>query len=595
MKSIIILIALFVYIISLTACAYANDDFNYPDNFRHSREMILDEGHYKVIDDADRAAYRYFFKRGEKFKIRTHPVKTPKKKRKFKEKMNLWEIVEDRLQPKNIFDFYPLTSQLNTPQRILTAVSIGYLMDNDRDVYKNIESGMRTSKFWKNNGPWLSTVADGLTEVGVAGVLSLTGNKKNQQVAQMLMESALSLRIVYIKRVLGVTRPSELVSNIGCSHCYDSFPSGHTAVAFSMATILGESYDIKWITYPLAILSGLSRIQQNTHWASDVLAGGLLGHLEAREILYRHGYIPSAKIAESHNWDNTRVDIDGGYRIYYDSYSNMESNDKILDRVGRLLWSWRITQKLSDYLLLQVNYHWRGQIPSIASYNSSEDILVNPRLAVKLGNGMSAIFGYTFNRIQFNDLGKSPHHPDVSQLPPGLNYIGNYDKNSSKFGFMFKLSKDLMLKPQYTYSTHTYGSYHNLDSHGSHTSIKLETSPERERKTDFCVKFTSGYEKPCEGRYSFKNGKIEARVSHKLGEKWALKGSYITDKRNYWKWPGDDYAPTATWDYYGVEVSRKFTDSWNGELGYYKRKLSSDIPGWAYKKNLYFLQLNNRF
>lgn len=595
MRISIILILLAGFFFILSARAYCQVKFDYPDNFRQSREVILDDDHDTTVNEADRAAYEFFFKPGAVFKVRTHPVTTPKKERKFKEPMNLWQIVLDRLKPENIFDFYPITSQLNTPQRLLTAVSMGYLMDNDRRFYTDIETGMRQSNFWKNNGSWLSSIADGLAEVGVAGALSLTGNKKNQQVAQMLMESALSLRIVYIKRVLGVTRPSELVSNIGLSHNYDSFPSGHTAVAFSMATILGEAYNLKWLTYPLALMSGLSRIQQNTHWTSDVFAGGLLGHLEARQILYRHGYISSDKIAESHVWDKTRVDIDGGYRVFYDSYSNIDSPDKILDRVGRLVWRYHITQQLSPAMLLQVNYHWRGQIPSIASYNSVEDVQVNPRLTMKLGSGTALLLGYTYNKVQFNDLGKSPHHSDVSQLPEGLDYIDKFGEKSSNCALLLRLSKDLMLKPEYSYSTYTYGSYSHLDSRGATVKLKLETSPERERKTDYSLELNTGFERARDTDYSFVRQGLNFDITHKLGERYRVRGLYQTEKRDYRNWDYGNYSPTAKWYYYGGELQRKFTDSWEGELGYYYRNLNSEIPGWAYRKNIYFLQFTNKF
>jgi len=572
-------------------------EFKYPDNFRHSREMILDEDHYITVENADRDVYKYFFRPGEKFKIRRNPVKVDTKgwKRHFKEKMNLWEIVLDRLKPENIFDFYPLTDQLNTPQRILCAVSIGYLMDNDRKIYNDIESGMRDSKFWEDNGSWLSSIADGFAEVAVAGALSLTGDKKNQQVAQMLMEAALSLRVVYIKRVLGVTRPSELVANFGCSHNYDSFPSGHTSIAFSMATILGEAYDIKWITYPLALLSGLSRIQQNTHWVSDVFAGGLLGHLEARQILYRHGYIQSDKIAESYVWDNTKVDIDGSLRLYYDSYANMESPDRILDRVGRMVWRWTITQRISPDVLLQGNYHWRGQVPSIVSYNSDEDVLINPRVIARLNNRVVLIAGYTYNKIQFNDLARSPHNPDRGQIPPDLDYINIFGEKRFSGELIYRLSSDYYIKPGYSYSTYTYGTFPDLYSRGGTASLEIATSPEKEKPTNISLYYSYGAEDAADPTYSFNRRIFRARLKQNLGKNFYFKASYINEKRKYSNWYNGFEKPDATWEVGGFEVQREFSDSWNGELGYYRRTLASDITGWPYKKDIYFIQLNNRF
>jgi membrane-associated phospholipid phosphatase len=62
---------------------------------------------------------------------------------------------------------------------------------------------------------------------------------------------------------------------------YNSFPSGHTTSAFSIATVIATEYkDVKWVPYvcySIAGLTGLSRINDNKHWASDVLMGAAIG------------------------------------------------------------------------------------------------------------------------------------------------------------------------------------------------------------------------------------------------------------------------------------------------------------------------------
>lgn len=55
---------------------------------------------------------------------------------------------------------------------------------------------------------------------------------------------------------------------------YDSFPSGHTAAAFSVTAVLAARIDRPWASvglYTLATLTGLSRIYSEDHWFSDVL------------------------------------------------------------------------------------------------------------------------------------------------------------------------------------------------------------------------------------------------------------------------------------------------------------------------------------
>lgn len=62
---------------------------------------------------------------------------------------------------------------------------------------------------------------------------------------------------------------------------FDSFPSGHTSVAFSIATVFATQYkDIKAvpvISYSLASLVGISRLTEHEHWSSDVFVGALIG------------------------------------------------------------------------------------------------------------------------------------------------------------------------------------------------------------------------------------------------------------------------------------------------------------------------------
>lgn len=77
-----------------------------------------------------------------------------------------------------------------------------------------------------------------------------------------------------------------------------SFPSGHTTVAFAVATVYAKEYAnkplIPIVSYTAATLIGLSRISENKHWASDVLVGGVLGYLSGRQVV--NNYHRYAKI-----------------------------------------------------------------------------------------------------------------------------------------------------------------------------------------------------------------------------------------------------------------------------------------------------------
>lgn len=71
-----------------------------------------------------------------------------------------------------------------------------------------------------------------------------------------------------------------------------SFPSGHTTSAFSVATVLATEYRevplVVVAAYGAAALAGLSRVNDDEHWASDVFAGAAIGYFTAKAIMSRH-------------------------------------------------------------------------------------------------------------------------------------------------------------------------------------------------------------------------------------------------------------------------------------------------------------------
>ena len=60
-----------------------------------------------------------------------------------------------------------------------------------------------------------------------------------------------------------------------------SFPSGHTTTAFALASVLAYQYrEHPWVpvtAYSIATLAGLSRVYDNRHWFSDIVAAAALG------------------------------------------------------------------------------------------------------------------------------------------------------------------------------------------------------------------------------------------------------------------------------------------------------------------------------
>ena len=71
-----------------------------------------------------------------------------------------------------------------------------------------------------------------------------------------------------------------------------TFPSIHTQTAFSIATVLAEVYGnnpyVPPIAYGLATLTGLSRIYDDKHWASDVFFGAAIGYFVGKAVVSYH-------------------------------------------------------------------------------------------------------------------------------------------------------------------------------------------------------------------------------------------------------------------------------------------------------------------
>jgi len=85
-----------------------------------------------------------------------------------------------------------------------------------------------------------------------------------------------------LKYSIDRTRPFETYHDIEKATAADSpsFPSGHTASAFALATSLTLEYP-KWYiivpSYTYAVAVAYSRIDLGVHYPSDVLAGAIIG------------------------------------------------------------------------------------------------------------------------------------------------------------------------------------------------------------------------------------------------------------------------------------------------------------------------------
>ena len=73
---------------------------------------------------------------------------------------------------------------------------------------------------------------------------------------------------------------------------YNSFPSGHSITAWSVATVIAEQYKetivVPVFAYAIATGVGLSRVTLNAHWLSDAIVGASLGYGIGRYLVRHH-------------------------------------------------------------------------------------------------------------------------------------------------------------------------------------------------------------------------------------------------------------------------------------------------------------------
>ena len=139
-------------------------------------------------------------------------------------------------------------------------------------------------------GPFLLGMMTTLYVGGAA--LHEPGLKKTALVS--LESYAISSAVVTVlKCAVGRGRPfhseqGESFRPFTLSNSHHSFPSGHSSAAFAVAAaITGQTDDLAVgiLSYSLASLVAVSRVYNNKHWTSDVVAGAALGYFVGKMVV----------------------------------------------------------------------------------------------------------------------------------------------------------------------------------------------------------------------------------------------------------------------------------------------------------------------
>ena len=202
-----------------------------------------------------------------------------------------------------------------------TIAGIGGFMVEDKQAYE-----------WavRNQSPSRDTTAKYVSKFGAEYAIALSagllagglafGDHDTRDMGRDTVEASILsglLTNVVFKPAFGRERPyesgGETVFKPFSSNA--SFPSGHATEAFTVASVVAMRSDgwvIPTVSYTVASLVAVSRVYQQAHFPSDVLAGAVFGTAVGRFVVGRHQPArPAAGAAEF-----TVVPLPGGLALH---------------------------------------------------------------------------------------------------------------------------------------------------------------------------------------------------------------------------------------------------------------------------------------
>jgi hypothetical protein len=197
---------------------------------------------------------------------------------------------------------------LSPSEQLLAVGTAGLVLTKastlDRPVYRRLHR--RAGGAAAATGPlaapgrWYDRVGPDRVALGTAGVLAAGGlalqdrhwTRTSVRVVEALVYTKLvtGLAKSTINRTRPYSNPDPLTATPGAfsgTHSKLSMPSGHTARAFAVASVLTHQFDGWYVSVPAYGVAGsvaLERVRSGDHWLTDVVVGGALGYLIGRTV-----------------------------------------------------------------------------------------------------------------------------------------------------------------------------------------------------------------------------------------------------------------------------------------------------------------------
>ncbi|WP_157942225.1 phosphatase PAP2 family protein [Salinibacter altiplanensis] len=197
---------------------------------------------------------------------------------------------------------------LSRSEQLLTLGASGVMLSVmstlDRPVYRRLQEpsgpARATTAGLATPGQWYDRIGPDRAALGTAGLLAASGlvlgRRSWTRTSVRVLEA-----VAYTKVVTGVakglasrSRPfvgdgpfAGAPGTFDGAHPQTSMPSGHTARAFAIASVLAHQANRWYVSVPaygLAASVGAERIRSGDHWLTDVAVGGALGYAIGRVV-----------------------------------------------------------------------------------------------------------------------------------------------------------------------------------------------------------------------------------------------------------------------------------------------------------------------
>ena len=197
-------------------------------------------------------------------------------------------------------------------------VAVGILFDGSAQSESQENRGKNRDR-WSGTWGELGTIYS-FVVLGAAGTYGwISGDDRGVNVMIDGLESTVIASVIIaptLKFIVGRERPSEAGDDSDVFAPFSgnaSFPSGHATQAFTVASVFAFTYDdhplVGGVAFTLAAGVGLSRINSNAHYASDVVAGAILGTWVGYEVVHFNRRRRGEEVERSHGVTDAKVGV----------------------------------------------------------------------------------------------------------------------------------------------------------------------------------------------------------------------------------------------------------------------------------------------